>query len=171
MTALVVVESIFGNTRQIAQAIADGLATHTQVQLLDVAAAPPIIGDDIELLVVGGPTHAFSLTRPATREQAAQQPDSPGPAAPAGLREWLDALPPGTTAAATFDTKIAKPRLPGSAAGAARKRLARLGYRTIARPQHFFVTATPGPLVHGELDRARTWGESLTTRLARHRQH
>jgi hypothetical protein len=169
MTALVMVESIFGNTRQIAEAIAEGLAAHMQVRVVDVGAAPKRVDDTVELLVVGGPTHAFSLTRQSTRDQAAQQAGGSAVAAQVGLREWLGGLAPGSAAVATFDTKIASPWLPGSAAAAARKRLSRLGYRMVARPQNFRVVGSQGPLVHGEEERARSWGESLATQLAGHR--
>ena len=51
---LVVYESMFGNTARIAEAIAGGLdAAGVQVELVDVAHAPPAVGD-VDLVVVGG---------------------------------------------------------------------------------------------------------------------
>ena len=73
MAALVVFESMFRNTRQSADAVAEGLSEHLPVEQVEVSAAPTVIGDDVELLVIGGPTHAFGLTRPGTRQSAAQQ--------------------------------------------------------------------------------------------------
>jgi len=89
-----------------------------------------------------------------------------------GLREWLGAVQGGSgrVTAAAFDTRISKPRLPGSAAGAAGKRLRRLGYRMIARPASFYVAGTPGPLLAGEAERARKWGETLGSEFIA-RQH
>jgi flavodoxin len=73
MTVLVVFESMFGNTRAIADAVAEGLARHLPVQQVEVGRAPTVIGGEVELLVVGGPTHAFGLSRSGTRLSAAQQ--------------------------------------------------------------------------------------------------
>ena len=41
------------------------------------------------------------------------------------------------------------------------KRMRRRGMLLARRSQHFTVTATKGPLVEGELERARAWGEQL----------
>ena len=61
MNALVVVESMWGNTRIVAEAVARGLGGGAEV--LDVQQAPSELPDDVGLLVVGGPTHAFSMSR------------------------------------------------------------------------------------------------------------
>ena len=52
MRALVVFESMFGNTQEIAEAIADGLSGRMQVDLVEVGAAPAEVGDEVALLVV-----------------------------------------------------------------------------------------------------------------------
>jgi hypothetical protein len=67
--------------------------------------------------------------------------------------------------AASFDTRIASPRVPGSAARAAQKRLKKLGFRTAMPAESFYVNGTPGPLVDGELERARRWGALLGSAL------
>jgi hypothetical protein len=163
MAALVVFESMFGNTRRIADSVTEGLSEQLPVELVEVGAAPAAIGDDVELLVVGGPTHAFGLSRSGTRQSAAQQAEDGLVSTGIGLREWLGTLTKGSSdvAVAAFDTRISKPRLPGSAAAAAEKRLRRLGFRVLARSQSFFVEGTTGPLLRGERERARRWGESL----------
>jgi hypothetical protein len=167
MAALVVFESMFGNTHQIADAVTEGLSEHLPVEQVEVGAAPTIIGHDVELLVIGGPTHAFGLSRAGTRQSAAQQAEDGLVSTGIGLREWLGALPEGSSdvAVATFDTRISRPRLPGSAAAAAEKRLRRLGFRILARSQSFFVEGTTGPLLRGERERARRWGEELAVGL------
>ena len=73
MTVLVVFESMFGNTKLIADAVAEGLAQHLPVEQVEVGTAPTVIGGEVELLVVGDPTHAFDLSRSGTRQSAAQQ--------------------------------------------------------------------------------------------------
>ncbi|MGW0486025.1 flavodoxin family protein [Nonomuraea sp. NPDC003214] len=163
MDALVVYESMFGNTRKIAEAVAEGLATRMRAEVTEVGTAPSHVGPEIALLVVGGPTHAFSMSRASTRRSAAEQAAGPLVSPGRGVREWLAALSTSSAAlgSAAFDTRVAKPRLPGSAAQAVARRLRRLGIRSVAPVQSFYVTGTQGPLVEGELDRARRWGERL----------
>jgi hypothetical protein len=167
MTVLVVFESMFGNTKVIADAVAEGLAGHLPVEQVEVGVAPTVIGGEVELLVVGGPTHAFGLSRSGTRQSAAEQADGDLVSAGIGLREWLGALHkgPADVAVAAFDTRISKPRLPGSAAAAADKRLRRLGFRVVAPSTSFYVRGTTGPLLDGEAERARRWGEELAAEL------
>ncbi len=164
MKALVVYESMFGNTEQVARAVATGLGRHLDVELVAVANAPDAVSD-VDLVVVGGPTHAFSMTRQATRVDAVSQGASHG-TSETGLREWLATLPAGSQSlpVATFDTRVDKVRhLPGSAAKAAAKVVRRRGYLLAARPESFYVADVAGPLIEGELDRAAAWGETLTS--------
>lgn len=169
MKALVVVESVFGNTRRIADAVAEGLGPRATTRVLDVtdAARTPDLLDGVDLLVVGGPTHALGMTRAATRRTAAEQAGEGAVAAEIGLREWLAALPATATAvpAAAFDTRADRPRLPGSAAAGATRRLRRLGFAVVAGPESFRVTGTTGPLVPAEAERARVWGHNLLARV------
>ena len=166
MHALVIFESMFGNTRVIAEAIADGLSSRIETDIVEVGAAPNVIDDDVGLFVVGGPTHAFGMSRPGTRKAAAEQAVEGAVSSRIGQREWLDALERGSgnVAAAAFDTRIDKPHwLVGSAARAVEKRLRRLGFRIISASQSFYVTGTPGPLLEGEAERARRWGLELAS--------
>ncbi len=157
MKALIVYESLWGNTRRIAEAIADGLGGDTS--LVSAATAPETLPEDIDLLVVGGPTHAFSMSRPQTRAEAAKEGAA---AAPQGVREWLDALPRRSTAPrlVTFDTKVGHTRLSGSAAKSAAKAARAHGLHA-EESVDFFVTGKEGPLEDGELERATEWGRSL----------
>lgn len=166
--ALVVVESMFGNTEQVAGAVADGLSSRLETEVVRVGRAPESIGAGVGLLVVGGPTHAFGLSRQNTRKAAVEQGAHPAGGPEAGLREWLAALRPGAVPvpAAAFDTRVKKRGIPGSAARGALKRLARLGFRPVAPAETFWVSGTPGPLLDGELDRARSWGVRLAADLA-----
>ncbi|MFA9429307.1 flavodoxin family protein [Egicoccus sp. AB-alg2] len=163
MRALVVYESLFGNTREVAGAIADGPRGRLSVETVDVVEAPTALAVTWDLVVVGGPTHAFGLTRPSTRESAQQQGAPAGASLRRrGLREWLaDVSGPKGLPVAVFDTRIARPRLPGSAARAAARRLRALEFRLQEPPESFWVEGTGGPLVEGELERARAWGALL----------
>ncbi|HET6919565.1 MAG TPA: flavodoxin domain-containing protein [Jiangellaceae bacterium] len=173
MRARVVYESMFGNTQVVAQAVAEGLAKSMAVDLEEVGAAATDISADIDKLVVGGPTHTFGMSRERTRESAAEQAAGGIVSAGEGLREWLGALTGRSraVAAATFDTRIDKPRMPGSAAHGAEKRLRRLGFRVLVPAASFYVTCTSGPLVDGERERARHWGEVLGSTMATADEH
>ena len=70
--ALVVFETLFGNTRKVAEAVGAGLKERFDVTVVDVLDAKPSPGD-VALLIVGGPIHAFSMSRQATRDEALKQ--------------------------------------------------------------------------------------------------
>jgi hypothetical protein len=166
MRALVVYESMFGNTRDVAAAVAEGMGTQLTVDLMEVSNAPEEIGEDVSLLVAGGPTHALGMSRARTRRQASEQvSEQSGEAVISdriGLREWLERLGPGHgLAAATFDTRVRRPRIPGSAARRAEHQLKKHGYGIIRDAENFWVTGASGPLVDGERERARRWGEEI----------
>ncbi len=163
MKALVVYESMFGNTEQVARAVATGLARHLEVELREVGEAPPDIHELLDLIVVGGPTHAFSMTRASTRDEAVKQGAKHGGTA-VGIREWLEHLHAGphSELVATFDTRVDRVRhLPGSAARKAAHVAHKHGYDPAAKPESFYVVDSAGPLVDGELARAEEWGEHL----------
>jgi hypothetical protein len=164
MRILVVFESMFGATEEVAEAIGKGLAVAAPVEVVNVDDAPTDL-TGVDLLVVGGPTHVHGMSRPATRKSAAEQVDRPT-RSETGVREWLDSLgpvPQGLPVAA-FDTRIDKSRLlTGAASLGIAKRLRRLGCPTAAPAESFFVGTTPadaGPNP-GELDRAEAWGAAL----------
>ncbi len=169
MRALVVYESMFGNTQQIALAIAEGIASRLPVETLEIGQAPSALPADVGLLVVGGPTHAHGMSTDETRADAARRAGTRLVSRGMGLREWLARLGPGSTpvAAAVFDTRIKGPGiLWGSAAKTAAQLLQQNGFRLVQPPQDFLVGGPTGPLfdrlIEGELDRARAWGASLT---------
>jgi flavodoxin len=169
MKALVVYESMFGNTEQIAHAVADGLRESVDVQLAEVADAPAEPDPEVALIVAGGPTHAFSMSRQNTRADAISKGASEGEQE-FGLREWLSALPSGqhTEKMATFDTKIKSMRhLPGSAAKSAAKAARRHGYESVSKAETFYVDDVDGPLLDGEVDRAREWGRQLAASMVK----
>jgi hypothetical protein len=162
MRTLVVFDSMFGNTRQVAEAITAGLAGYTPVDLVPVEETPTRLPDDVDLLVVGGPTHVHGLSSTRSRQVTPQLAEQGATPARTGLREWLTGLSGPRPAAATFDTRFAKARwLTGSAATGAARLLRRRGHRLVLPAESFFVDKTPGPLAAGELDRARAWGERL----------
>ncbi|WP_370962546.1 flavodoxin family protein [Amycolatopsis sp. cg9] len=160
MRILVVFESMFGATEQIARAVGKGLAA----EVVNVDDAPADV-TGVDLLVVGGPTHVHGMSRAATRKSAADQGEEPT-RSKTGVREWLGALgpvPPGLPVAA-FDTRIDKSRLlTGAASLGIAKRLRRLGCRLAVPAESFFVGTDPGGTgpAPGEPDRAEAWGAAL----------
>jgi Flavodoxin domain len=167
--ALVVYESMWGNTEQVAEAIAAGLRESMEVDLVPVDQAPSDAGPEVGLIVAGGPTHAFSMSRTSTRNDARQRGADHGQTG-IGLREWLDGLPSGHHAQriATFDTRVEKVRrLPGSAAKAAAKAAHRHGFERATHVESFYVEDMEGPLVDGELDRATAWGREIAADVVR----
>jgi hypothetical protein len=169
MKAVVVYESMFGDTRQVAQAIGDGLGLKYEVAVVPVSAVTIDHLTGVDLLVVGGPTHVRGMSRPQTREGAvnqASQPESgitlePG-AAGRGLREWFSSLTDTPRYVAAFDTRVQMSSLvTGRAAPKIARSLQRSGSLLIAEPESFLVTTKQPALVTGELERARAWGETL----------
>ena len=162
MRAIVLHESLYGNTATIARAIGEGLkeAGSVSVTTFDEAAEGRFL--DADLIVLGGPTHGWSMTRRQSREaKGVRRYEN-------GVREWLEEFHPnGTTRYAVFDTRFDKPRwLTGSAAVAMAKRLKDAGAVLVVPPESFFVQSTEGPLKEGEIERARRWGAQLTLRAA-----
>ena len=170
--ALVVYESIYGNTHAVAEAIADGLRESVEVTVLRAADVERGRLADKDLVVAGGPTHGHGLSRPQLREAgvrgavSAEETVDPGADAP-GLREWLDSLETHPAWAASFDTRYDAPELlTGHAFKGIMRKLEQKGLRRLAEPESFLVTGD-NHLLPGELDRARAWGEDLGHKLQR----
>lgn len=170
MPAVVVYESMYGNTRVVAEAIAEGIRDAVAIPVAEAAAHPERVAS-ASLLVVGGPTHAFSMSRPQTRASAAQTAAKHGStrhlepgATGAGIREWVAALPPMTGSAAAFDTRIAHFGGMGHAAPRIARGLRRHGLTLLCPPRSFFVTKND-TLTEGQLDAAFAWGAALATQL------
>jgi hypothetical protein len=165
MKALVVYESLYGNTKAIGEAIAAALRSHgLEVDAGPVSKIRPSDVESADLLAVGGPTHAHGMSRSSTRRTAIEDEKNPFSEATAepGLREWMDELPAGAgRLAAAFDTRIDKPvLLTGSAAKGISQRLERRGYSLAVKPECFLVT-TKNALLDGEIDHAARWAAAL----------
>jgi hypothetical protein len=164
MSVWIVVESMFGNTRKAGERIAAGLRfslPSTNVAVHDVAATPSVLPDDVTMLIVGGPTHAFGMSRETTRDDAHRR-GSPADTA-MGVREWLEvvSIPQPQLPVVCFDTRVDRHFVPGSAAKAIARRLRRLGCYLLEAPVTFYVDDTTGPLAEGEADRAFAFGQMV----------
>ncbi len=168
MRALVVFESMYGNTRVIAANIADGLRASHEVTVVPVAGATRELIATADLLVVGGPTHMHGMSNAASRRMAADMarkegsgltldPDAGGP----GLREWLNGVADGHGLAAAFDTRInGVPVFTGQASRGIARVLRRHGYVLPAGSKSFLI-GKQNTLLGGEDSRARSWGSTL----------
>ncbi len=172
MHALVVYESMFGNTHAVAEGIAAGLQSEGEVRVVPVSEASDAALSWADLVIVGGPTHVHGMTRPATRTTAtetAAKPDSGLTLDPdaegAGLREWFSSLGKLTRKpAAAFDTRVDGPALiTGRASGGIARELSHHGFTLVAKHESFLVDRND-QLVAGEADRAIRWGASLIAR-------
>ena len=115
MRALIVYESLYGNTHIIANSIAEGLRDKAcDVHIVPVTRATAEMARDTDLLIVGGPTHMHGMTSGSSRRMGAEAAGKPGSgldlepdAAGPGLREWLHGIGPASALpAAAFDTRF-----------------------------------------------------------------
>lgn len=200
MRVLVGYESVLGHTRLVAEAVAAGLrrcalpGPSPRVECAQVGRLSAPVRD-VDLLVLGAPTHFLGLPGDRTRQlwvrgvvEASRrgphrhlEPGSTGP----GLREFLadlpDVVPVEADVVDCTDPRGAphQVQVPLAAAfdtrlarpfapGAARpiaRCLRRHGYRLVLPPEGFLVTEVEGPLRAGELERAELWGEALADRF------
>jgi flavodoxin I len=155
MKFMIVYDSFFGNTEQIARAIGDSLGPAEEVGVFKVGNAPGGELSKLDLLVVGSPTRGFRPT-PAVADFLKNLPAN----ALQGVR------------AAAFDTRISPDdiksgvlrfmvKLGGFAAKPIADGLVKKGATLLMPGEGFFVEDQQGPLKPGELERAATWAKSL----------
>jgi flavodoxin I len=146
MKALVVYDSVYGNTEKIARAIGEAIAPSGEVKVLRAGEANPSELASIDLLIVGSPTHGGRPT-PAVQDllNKATQPSLKG------------------IKVAAFDTrsqaKLAK--VFGNAAGRIAGQLTKKGGVLIGPAEGFIVAGTKGPLKEGEPERAAAWAKRI----------
>ena len=155
MKALVVYDSVFGNTEKVAHAMGDALGSQAEVQTLRVGEVKPEHLTGLDALIVGSPTRGFS----------------PTPA----IKNWLKNLSSNSlkdVRVAAFDTRIAVEdvnsailhflvKIFGYAAKPIGDRLTKKGGNVSMPPEGFFVEGSEGPLRDGELERAKDWARQI----------
>jgi hypothetical protein len=167
MKTVVVYESMYGNTHQVAESIGDAARAHGEAVVVPVvdATAEMIAGADV--LIVGGPTHVHGMSSATSRRGALTDgpkkhlqldPDADG----MGLSEWFGRLEPAAHArAVAFDTRVDGPPLfTGRAAKSISKRLRAHGFSLLAEPESFLVDRA-NHLLAGETDRAHRWAAGV----------
>jgi Flavodoxin len=169
MRIVIAYESMFGLTRLVAEAVADGFGANADVDVVPVSRLRVEVLDGVDLFVLGAPTHMHGMPRANSRRIAADIANKPANAVTlepeaqdSGVREWFDAL--HTTLpvrAAAFDTRLhGAPVMTGRASRIIARRLRQHGALVVAPPRSFLVTKD-NRLDPGELDRAREWGHLL----------
>lgn len=145
MNTLIIYDSTFGNTAQLAQVMAGKLGEHGTVRTALAGEAELAELQGIDLLLVGGPTQRHG-TSPA-------------------MKALLERLPRRTlrgSGAAAFDTRYHMDAWKsGSAAHRIAGRLKRTGASLLVEPESFFVAEREGPLEAGELERAARWSDEV----------
>lgn len=155
MKALVIYDSVFGNTEKIARAIAGALGSRVDVEILRANEVAPEQLTEFDLLVVGSPTRGFHATEAVT-----------------GL---LKRIPPRSlkgAKVAAFDTRFKADELEsagvrflvktgGYAAPRIAAQIRKAGGDLIVPPEGFYVEDTEGPLKAGELERAAAWAKAI----------
>jgi hypothetical protein len=162
MRALVVYESMYGNTDRLAHAVASGLAEIMPVAVANVNHVTAADLSAIDLLVVGGPTHVHGMSREGTRQAAVASSTEQLPldedASGTGVREWLHGLSTSARCCAAFGTRIDMPRwMTGAAAAQIARVLASHGLVAVAETKDFLVSDAT-QLEPGQLELARLWG-------------
>lgn len=146
MKALIVYDSVYGNTEKIARAIAGALTPSTEVKVLRPREVNPSELESVDLLIVGSPTQGGRPT-PAIQEFLSKVT---GPAI-----EGINI--------AAFDTRFSTKLVGifGYAAGKIAGSLKTKGGTLILSPAAFFVKGKEGPLKEGELERAAGWAKRI----------
>ena len=146
MKALIVYDSVYGNTEKIARAVAEAITPAGEVKVLQTGEANPSELESLDLLIVGSPTHG----------------GRPTPAVQDFLNKVTQQSLKGIKVAA-FDTRATSKfaKIFGNAAGRIAGHLTKKGGVLIASPEGFFVTGTKGPLREGELERAAAWAKRI----------
>jgi flavodoxin len=149
MNSMVVYGSRHGNTHKVADAIAFELGKHGVAQLVSADDARKVLPEQLDLIVVGGPTEAHRVTEP--------------------VAQFFDRIGKGELvgkAAAAFDTRLRWPEwLSGSAAAGIAQRLHQARANVIAPEVSFFVSGKLPVLEPGELERAAAWAASLAAKV------
>jgi flavodoxin len=144
MEALVVYATVFGNTEEIAKALAGAISV--EARAIRVGDASPLELGGLDLLIVGSPTQGG---RPVK-----------------AIQEFIGSIPENAlrgVSVTAFDTrhKSLLTRALGYAAGRVSDKLKGKGGTLVASPEGFWVEGLKGPVKEGELERAAAWAREV----------
>ncbi len=167
MKAVVVYESLWGNTAAVARAVAEGLGDGARA--LSTAEATPAALAGADLIVAGAPVLGFRLPTEDMRLsvlRTERRAPKPADLSHPSLRAWLEELAPpaGKERFAAFETGLWWS--PGGATKSIVEKMTAAGYAEQGKARRFVVRGRYGPMREGELEKARTWGVELARALA-----
>ena len=146
MKALIVYDSVYGNTEKIAGAMSEAITPPDEAEIVRAGQVNLSKLASIDLLIVGSPTHGGRPT-PAVQEFLGKV-----------TRPSLEGVK-----VAAFDTRTAAKlaRVFGNAAARIAGNLEKKGGTAVGSPEGFFVKGSKGPLKEGELERAAGWAKGI----------
>jgi flavodoxin len=155
MKVLIVYDSFFGNTEQVAQAMGNALGSQAEVNILRVGDVKPEHLTGLNLLIVGSPTRGFRPT-PAISNLLKNIPKK-------GLKGVKVAAFDTRISMNDIDSRILPPlvKVFGYAAKPIADRLKNKEGELAIPPEGFFVEGAEGPLKEGELERAADWAKQI----------
>lgn len=160
---LIIYDSVFGNTEQIAQALGRPFGDQADAAILRVSDVKPDQFAGLKILIIGSPTQRFRPT--------------------AAISDLLKGIPEKrlkNVRVTAFDTRLTTNeikktpilaffvRMSGNSAYAAThiaNGLRKKGGELVVPPEGFFVEGMEGPLVQGELERAANWARQIKTQV------
>jgi flavodoxin len=151
MKALVVYHSLYGNTKQVAEAIAEVFQEADAARAISADGLTVKELEGMDVVVMGTPTHKMNL--------------------PEAVRPVLEGLPKralGGMLIAAFDTSYEMSAFLARFTAAKRidRKLRKLGGKRLTRPETFHVHRHhEGPLYDGEIERAQRWADSILEQL------
>ncbi|MGB8346878.1 MAG: flavodoxin domain-containing protein [Ktedonobacteraceae bacterium] len=145
MNTFVVYDSTFGNTKQVAEAIANALREYGSVEVVSVEHTHPLALEGVDVLILGCPTQGWRPTQ--------------------AMRDLLEYIPTESLQRlniACFDTRFDRSAMvTGSAAKLMARKLSKRGALHLLPTESFFVEGTHGPLKSGELEQAANWANLI----------
>jgi flavodoxin len=153
MKALVVYDSVFGNTEKVAYAIRDSLGSEVEALRVGDVKHEQVAG--LDYLIVGSPTRAFNPTKAITTFLKRIPGDALKGVKVAAFDTRLDTEDVNSSVLKVFVKFF------GYAAKPIGDRLKKKGGTLTVPPEGFYVEDTEGPLREGELERAATWAKQI----------
>ncbi len=135
MKAIIVYDTKFGNTEQ----VAEGIAKVLNADLIKVTQVDPAKLKIYDIFIFGSPTHAWNMS--------------------GGMKKVFNKLKGHSfegKKATAFDTKL-NTRFAGNAATKIQSKLKKLGFSIAMKPVHFFVIGREGPLADGEMEKVKAF--------------
>ncbi len=145
MKALVIYDSLYGNTEKIAKAI--GGAIQGEVKVLPAAEANATELKSLDLLIIGSPTQGGNATR--------------------AMQAFMGNIPETAlkgVKVVVFDTRMTSAwvKIFGFAAGRMAKYFKGKSTNLVVHSEGFYVTGSKGPLKVGEIERAAAWAKAIS---------